>query len=88
MEYKAKEKSKEIFEKFYLITKDNTDVLKIKSKEKALTASLECVNQILETFNTNWQWCSVDLEDKKIWNREFEFWKLVKETLISYENES
>jgi hypothetical protein len=42
----------------------------------------------LQTFNTNYQWCSVAMEDKALWSKEFEFWKLVKEQLISYENQS
>jgi hypothetical protein len=85
---KAKIKAKELFDKFYLITKDSTDILKIKSKAEALTCSLTCVNEILQTFNTNCQWCSVAMEDKALWSKEFEFWKLVKEQLISYENQS
>lgn len=49
MDLSPKEQAKEIFNQFYLAVKDSSDILKIKSREKALTCSVICVNRILAT---------------------------------------
>jgi hypothetical protein len=49
MELTPKQEAKAIYEEFYLATKDSLDVLKIKSKQTALTCSIICVNRILAT---------------------------------------
>ena len=51
------------------------------NKDKAKHCALICVDEILYTFNTNWQWCSVSMEDKALWSKEFEFWQEVKEEI-------
>ena len=79
MEMTPKEKSKEIIEEMF---KSSGTIHLVECVRCALIA----VNEILKTFNTNWQWCSISMEDKALWSKEFEFWKQVKEEIISYGN--
>ena len=78
-----KEKAKELFDKFYLITKDSTDILKIKSKAEALTCSLTCVNEILE-LNVCWYDEQLVKDYPKSYknNQTIEFWEEVKNQLL------
>jgi len=86
---KPKEKAEELIEKFIEPTKvPNIKHIWVEDIDAAKQCALIAVDEILYTFNTNWQWCSVAMEDKVLWSKEFEFWKKVKEEISSYKNNS
>ena len=43
-----KEKAKDLFDKFYLSTKDITDILKVKSKDRAKTCAIIAIKDTLD----------------------------------------
>jgi hypothetical protein len=84
MSKSPKEKAKELVDKYRKYVDDgrhngfyNSQVTFDNQKQCALLL----VDEILQTFNVNWQWCSVAMEDKALWSKEFEFWKEVKQEI-------
>ena len=73
-----KEKSIELIDKYSLLVPIEFGGM---DKELAKKCALLSVDDILQTFNVNWQWCSVSMEDKALWSKEFEFWKEVKKEI-------
>jgi len=72
----TKEKAKELVEEFRLnvVDYEGNGINGHKAKQCALIT----INRILQTFSISWLWCSIDMKDKALWNKEFEFWQEVK----------
>jgi hypothetical protein len=79
------EKAKELLDKYYIEhycwNGNGYDVDKVTTKQCQKQCALIAVDEILQTFSVNWLWCSIDMKDKALWKKEFEFWQQVKKEL-------
>lgn len=70
-----KEKAIEIYNAFR--NENSVMTANVRAKKQAIV----CVNEILKTFNINWQWCSKEIEDKSLWRKEYQFWEDVEQEI-------